>query len=412
MRSTRSRRLLAALRADRRAFVLAVCASMAVQAFWCTASEGAIFAVPPVRARVKDGAISLPVARQGITVVASSERGEAQSPRSLAQDTALGVAAQKAAALLGSHQQHAGYWLTSYTAAPRFENPRQEMNTFLTAMIIDLLDPVAVAAGVGENLARARTHLESQIESSGLVRYHGRPDGSTIPSLGCAITPDADDTSLVWRLAGGDRRALLPSALAILAQYRTPEGLYRTWLAPRERYECIDPGKDPNPTDAGIQIHVLLFLARSEPPAARALCSALGRALGESRLWVYYEVAPLVPLLRQADLRLAGCPLRLPKAHQRTPVAGQEVWLAAGRLLDRLLSGEGPAPSSSETLAVLTRFAKDDFSLVRRTPPLLYHNDFTARTSRFYWSEDFGYALWLRLYVENARRNAATTALP
>jgi len=29
---------------------------------------------------------------------------------------------------------------------------------------------------------------------------------------------------------------------------------------------------------------------------------------------------------------------------------------------------------------------------------LLYHNDLTGTVKRFYWSEDFGYALWLRLY--------------
>src|SRR5438270_287525 len=78
---------------------------------------------------------------------------------------------------------------------------------------------------------------------------------------------------------------LLPRALAVLERYRTREGLYRTWLAPRERYQCIDPGSDPNPTDAVIQIHVLLLLAQADPPAAKALCDALGRALGEDRLW-------------------------------------------------------------------------------------------------------------------------------
>jgi hypothetical protein len=341
--------------------------------------------------------------------------GETRRPRPLARDAELGAAAENAAALLRSHQQPAGFWLTSYTAAPRFQDPRHEMNTFLTAMMIDLLEPAAgaaAAAGLGDSLARARAHLAAQIEASGLVRYHGRPDGPTIPSLGCAITPDADDTALAWRLAGGDRRALLPSALAALARYRTGEGLYRTWLAPRERYECIDPGKDPNPTDVGIQMHVFLLLAQSEPPAARALCGALGRAAGENRLWVYYQLAPLVPLLRQADLRRAGCPLRLPEARLRTPVAGQEAWLAAGRLLERLLGADGPSPASAETLAVLRNFAKDGFSSVRRTPPLLYHNDLTAGTPRYYWSEDFGYALWVRLYVENARRHGGTTALP
>ena len=416
---------LAALRAaGRLAFVLAAGASMAVQAvgaFWYTgASDMAIFAVPP-----GPGEMSAAWDPRNTPFFAELRHGlaspdpaftrwqgrRAHSPHSRDQDAELGAAAQDAAALLRSHQQQAGSWLTSYTAAPRFEDPRQEMNTFLTAMMIDLLDPVAAAAGVGGSLARARAHLEGQIEASGLVRYHGRPDGPTIPSLGCAITPDADDTSLVWRLAGGDRRALLPRALAVLAQYRTREGLYRTWLAPRERYECIDPGKDPNPTDAGIQMHVFLLLAQAEPPAARALCGALGSVLGENRLWVYYQMAPLVPLLRQADLRRAGCPLRLPESRLRSPVGGQEVWLAAGRLLDRLRSADGPGPPSAETLAVLRSFAKDGFSFVRRTPPLLYHNDLTAGTSRFYWSEDFGYALWLRLYLENERRNGGTTAL-
>ena len=35
-------------------------------------------------------------------------------------------------------------------------------------------------------------------------------------------------------------------------------------------------------------------------------------------------------------------------------------------------------------------------SRVRRR--FFYHNDTSATVSRFYWSQDFGYALWLRLY--------------
>jgi hypothetical protein len=351
-----------------------------------------------VAAHLNGSAIALPVAQREITIVTRHAK--------------LDSAAQDVAALLGAHQQPAGFWLTSHTLVPRFESAHQEMNTFLTAMMIDLLAPVASDAGVGENVARARNHLDGQIESDGLVRYHGRPDAPTIHSLGCAITPDADDTALAWRLAVHDHPGLLPRALAVLAQYRTGEGLYRTWLAPRERYECIDPGKDPNPTDVGIQMHMYLFLAQSEPPAARALCDALGKAVGEDRLWVYYQVAPLVPLLRQADLRRAGCSVSLPEAHLHTSVAGQEVWLDAARLLNRLLSTERPAPTSSETLALLDRLAKDGFSTVRMTPPLLYHNDVTGSTPRFYWSEDFGYALWLRLYVENLRRNGDAIAHP
>ena len=328
----------------------------------------------------------------------------AATPRAPGRSDDLAGAARRAAAVLAERQQPAGYWLTSYTGAPRFAEPRREMNTFLTAMIIDLLAPVATAGGLGEDLERARRHLAGQIEASGLVRYHGRPDSPTIPALGCVITPDADDTALAWRLAAGGERARLPAALAVLERYRTRDGLYRTWLAPRDRYQCIDPGRDPNPADVGIQMHVLLLLAQVDPPAARALCGALGRAVAEDRVWVYYQVAPLVPMLRQADLRQAGCPLRLPTSRLRTRVPGQEVWVAAVGQLQRFLDPGLPAPAAAATLTLLQTLAADDFSLVRRSPPLLYHNDLTASTPRFYWSEDFGYALWLRLYLENAHR--------
>jgi hypothetical protein len=116
------------------------------------------------------------------------------------------------------------------------------MNAFLTSILVDVLDPIATRAGVGESVTLARRHLIGQIEDSGLVRYHGRPDGPTIGRLGCVISPDADDTALVWRLAP-----------------RRPELLRG----------CLDPGRDPNPTDLGVQMHVLLPLARADPPAAR-----------------------------------------------------------------------------------------------------------------------------------------------
>ncbi|MGH9442048.1 MAG: hypothetical protein ACRD16_07210, partial [Thermoanaerobaculia bacterium] len=316
----------------------------------------------------------------------------------------LESAFEEAKARIREDQQAAGYWLTSHTRAPRFEDPKREMNTFLTSMIVDLLEPSAATAGLGESLERARRHLTAQIEANGLVRYHGRPDARTIPALGCVITPDADDTALVWRIAPGRERSQRSDALKVLEQYRTRDGLYRTWLAPRARYQCIDPGRDPNPADVGIQMHVLLFLAREDPAAARALCGALQRAIGEDRIWVYYREAPLVPILRQADLGRAGCKLTLPASRLSTSVPGQEIWVAACKLLKRFLTGEGPPPAQAETLAVLGSLSDDGFSSLRREPPLLYHNDLTASTPRFYWSEDFGYALWLRLYFENAHR--------
>ena len=40
----------------------------------------------------------------------------------------------------------------------------------------------------------------------------------------------------------------------------------------------------------------------------------------------------------------------------------------------------------------------------------MYHNDLTATVRRFYWSEDFGYALWLRLYAESERHGLLRAA--
>jgi hypothetical protein len=307
-----------------------------------------------------------------------------------------------AAARLRAHQQWQGYWLTAYTAAPRFQEPRQEMNTFLTSLLVDLLDPLAATGGLGDSVQRARQHLTRQIEAGGLVRYHGLPTAPGIGTLGCVITPDTDDTALVWRLAPDQDRPRLAAALSTLDRYRTPEGLYRTWLAPREAYQCLDPGRDPNPADIAIQMHLLLLLAQERPPAGRALCAALRPVVDQDRIWVYYRMTPLVPILRLADLQRAGCALELPESRMRAQVPGQEIWVSAVRLLGRASTPGGPPADAAEIRAVLRQLAKDDFALLRTNPPLLYHNDLTATVPRYYWSEDAGYALWLRLYYEHA----------
>jgi hypothetical protein len=248
---------------------------------------------------------------------------------------------------------------------------------------------------------RARQHLTAQIEAGGLVRYHGLPNGPGIGTLGCAITPDTDDTSLVWRIAPDRDRRRLQSALATLERYRRDDGLYRTWLSPPAEYQCLDPGRDPNPADIAIQIHLLQLLATTQPSAGRALCAAIRQHVDEDDIWVYYRRTPLVAIYRLADLQRAGCPLDLPESRMQTTVPGQQIWLSVVRLLAHKPAPGGPqAPSDVD--ALLRRLASDDFALLRSTPPLLYHNDLTARVSRYYWSEDVGYALWLRLAYDAA----------
>ncbi len=312
--------------------------------------------------------------------------------------------ASQAAARIREHHQEPGYWLTAFTSGTDFQDPRPEMNTFLTALLVELLDPVAGTSGLRDNLLRARAHLTAQIEDGGLVRYHGRPDGPGIGTLGCAITPDTDDTALVWRLAPGPDRTRLTAALATLDRYRTPEGLYRTWLAPREAYQCLDPGSDPNPPDVTIQMHLLLLLSEVRPAAGRALCDALQPFAREDRGWVYYQKTPLVAILRLPDVARAGCKLDLPESRLHANVPAQQIWLTAARLLTAPSTPGSPPPDAVLLRAVLRELARDDFALVRMNPPLFYHNDLTATVPRYYWSEDLGYALWLRLYDRYQRR--------
>jgi hypothetical protein len=332
-----------------------------------------------------------------LTVRTSLAPGAAAAPAG-AVDEDLNESFSKAAARVREHQQAEGSWLTAYTQETRFHEPRPEMNTFLTALLVDLLDPVAAASGLEDNLQRARRHLTSQIESGGLVRYHGLPDGPGIGTLGCAITPDTDNTALVWRLAPAPDRERLTAALATIDRYRTGEGLYRTWLAPREAYQCLDPGSDPNPADIAIQMHLLLLLSEVRPPAGRALCEAIRPVVDEDRVWVYYRKTPLVPILRLPDLRRAGCELEWPASRMRTDVPEQQIWVSVARLL-----AEGATPDPVLIRAVLRELAREDFALIRTNPPLLYHNDLSATVARYYWSEDVGYALWLRLYDEYDR---------
>lgn len=354
------------------------------------------------------------VREERVSVTAQELPGEtAAMPQKTAPGPDLDAAAERAASLLRERQTGHGYWLTSYTNEPRYGAPQQEMNTFLTSMLVDLLSPIARRRSLDDALERARRHLAAQIEADGLVRYHGLPDGPTIGTLGCVITPDADDTALAWRVAGrGADDPRLRSMLGTLARYRDARGLYRTWLAPQEGYQCIDPGSDPDPTDIAIQMHVYLMLRELDAPAARNLCDALRRSYWDGDIWTYYSKAPLVPYLRGAELRRLGCEIPLPAERLSLPSAGQEVWSEAVRRLAEATASPPNANARQAIRGLLARIGDDDFVQVRRSPPLLYHNDLSASVRRFYWSEDFGYALWLRLYeaagVETGRNQQSS----
>ncbi len=311
----------------------------------------------------------------------------------------LHLLATVAAHRLRRDQARAGYWITQFTTSAQYVSPQNEMNTYLTSILVDMLRPVAGSLGLRDVVTRAQHELAAQIEPDGLVRYHGLPIASPITKLGlgCAITPDADDTALAWRIAGVASDPRLAPMLATLARYRNAQGLYRTWLSPVNRYQCIDPGSNPDPADIGINMHVYMMLHGFDPPAARTLCSALLRSSGNDENWVYYSGTALVPYLRAAQLEQLGCQIPLPTARLARSVPGQAWWDEAARLL--VQAGATPGATTRQTIAgFLPQIAASNFALLREAPPLIFNNDMTANVKRFYWSQDFGYALWLRLY--------------
>jgi len=320
-----------------------------------------------------------------------------------------------AARSIRQHQHPAGYWETQVTPRPAFESVTPEVNTFTPALIVDLLEPVARETGLDEVLERARGYLRRQIEPTGLARYHGDPGGGNPSERGCELPPDADDTALIWRIAPREDPELLRAARRVMEQYRTGAGLYLTWLGDQVTYRCFYRKffpRDPNPPDVGIQMHVYLFLAKYDAAAAGRLCRALRQRISADRIWVWYAVAPLLPLLREVDLARAGCPVRVPDRQLQKAVSGQEAYMTEGRLLRDLVLSSDPHPFREPAIQTLRQLAAGGFETFSRTPPLLYHNALLASPPHYHWSEDVGYALWLRLYVETARRSGGTLPLP
>ena len=145
-------------------------------------------------------------------------------------------------------------------------------------------------------------------------------------------------------------------------------------------------------------MHVYMMLSKIDPPAALNLCDALQRSFLDEDIWVYYSQAPLVPYLRSAELQRLGCVIPLPTERLALPASGQEIWSEAVRLLADTIKSQPDENTRQAIRNLLVHIGSDDFAQVRSSPPLLYNNDMSATVRRFYWSEDFGYALWLRLY--------------
>ena len=320
-------------------------------------------------------------------------------PRCAAAERTLAKSRDDAIGAIERNQGPEGYWTTLYTPLSIFQSPKIELNNFLAPIMIDLLQPIAEKMNLNGSLERARAYTAAQIDDGGLVQFNPstNPILKTAPSC-TRITPDADDTALAWTLSRAPNLERLAAVLGILRSFRTEDGLlFRTWLAAEKDFQCLVPGSEPNPPDIGINLHVYLFLLRYDAVEARSLCQALIHREADPSFWVYYQQAPLLPLLRISEVRRTGCAIEIPAALVRPVDHAQARWLDVLSLMYAELTPGSEA--RDRALSLLVTLAQDDFAAVETAPPLLYHNDLTSRGKRSYWSKDIGYALWLRLYA-------------
>ena len=215
---------------------------------------------------------------------------------------------------------------------------------------------------------------------------------------------------MIWRVAPPDDRSLIPAVLRAVERQRTADGLYGTWLADPVAYRCFHDkyrGDQINPPDVGVMMHVYLLLAQHDRERADRLCAALQQRIGDERIWVWYTIAPVMPIVREADLEQSGVSDPGARRAARLRPVGQEAYLKLGQelrdvLLDRERLGVG------QSIDILRRAWRRTTS-----PPsgrIRWSSTTTIRPGRprrpgIYWSPDLAYALWLRTYVEVARRS-------
>ena len=260
--------------------------------------------------------------RNGQWRQSSAERG----PRQLAQ---------QAAAIVIGNQQISGVWLSSYTGGTSFGGTVRDEH------LPDLADnrgPRACACRDRARWQRARTrrHVAGLLEAG--VWFAIAAGATRRPSVLSAVS--SRRMRMTPRSSGGSLRARTRSCC------RPPLKRSRATVRPTA---SIEHGLRHRPnTNVSILAAILILpmpqsrctcsccLATANPAAAQALCGALRRTIDEDRIWVYYSRAPLVPVLRQADMQQSGCAVALPSARTRAAVPEQEVWVDAARVLQRM----------------------------------------------------------------------------
>ena len=271
------------------------------------------------------------------------------------------------------------------------------MNTYLTSLLVDLLDPLAAAAGLGDSVQRARRHLTGadRGQRTGALSRPPRRPRHRHAGLRDHAGHRRHGARLADRAAAGSSTALRPRSRPSTATARPTAS-----IAPGSRRATaisasIRAAIRTRPTSPSRCTCCSCCCRSSRRQAAR--CARRSRRhLDDDRIWVYYQRSPLVPILRTTRSRARRLPAELPASRMRTAFrasrSGCRSSVAGARTAAEATAGRGggrPRCCASSPATTSRSCAQ--------SPPLLYHNDLTATVPRYYWSEDVGYALWLRL---------------
>ena len=285
----------------------------------------------------------------------------------------------------------------------RFDHPTLEMNTYVTSLMVDLLGAKGTPVGWREAWSEHGRISPATTKSkpTGGVRYHGRPDGPAMTAHGLFfITPE-----IVVALLGYGASLPVTSVTLHCSGY--------TYCVRRTAVETCWGNEADTAVSTWVRTEILLTSpfrcicsccwhksSRQQPipyamrSSARSIKTASGFTIARHHWFPCCASLTCKQLAVQCSYRWHAC---------RPPCPGQDVWLTAIQMLQRLEIKHEQAPNSAQVLDLLRALSRDDFTAVRLNPPLLYHNDFTASVPRFYWSEDVGYAIWLRLYLASER---------
>jgi hypothetical protein len=295
---------------------------------------------------------------------------------------------------LTNSQGKDGLYITFITGGRDFVGTVPEKNVFVPALIGEFLSPLTDSPPLHRVRIRLISALKKAIEPDGSVRYFAYPSFWEPPTVPCFYPPDSDDVAVLWNLVGESSGERLLKIFQKVESFHHKEGGYRTWLSEEGR-ECLVEGEDPNPVDMGVQLNLLLWWKKVDPGRATLLLKEISSLFPVEKKWVWYRYAPLIPWIRTLQLQSMGVPVTFPSFLLNDLPDRQKIYLEVAEL------SFSPSPVDfRKGFKILRDLAKNGFSTIEKDPPLLYHSDPAGIVSRFYWSKEFGYLLWLLLYRE------------